>query len=194
MVKADYPYRYSTYFSPSWRYRRIGEFIEAGGPLSSADHRLLVNDIKNPMAEILNPIILDAIGSEPQLSLLANALKSWDFQDRKDAVAPTIFQVFIWQLAKLTFDDKLGLELSQRWLDTSYLWQERMVSMLKLPHHPWFDDEKTKEIETTNLIIIKAMLQTQQYLAKELGEDINTWQWGKLHTVTLKSPQCCRAR
>ena len=188
IVKADYPYQYSTYFSPSWRYRRIGEFIENREPLSSDDHRELVNDVKNPMAQILQPIIVKALAKEPELANMTTELKNWDFFDKKEAVAPTIFQVFIWQLATLTFEHKLGEQLSEQWLDTSYLWQERLVAMLSQPAHAWFDNPNTPDIETTNQIIVKAMTQTQQYLSDKFGDDMSRWQWGDLHTVTLKSP------
>lgn len=188
IVKANYPYKYSTYFSPSWRYRRIAEYIDNTAPMSSDDHRLLVNDIKNPMAQILLPIILKTIDNEQQFSTLATELKSWDFFDNKEAVAPTIFQVFVWQLAQLTFNDKLGPQLSKQWLDTSYLWQERLVAMLKQPSHPWFDDLSTLETEKADHVIVKAMALSQQYLIEKLGDDVSKWQWGRLHTITLKSP------
>ncbi len=48
----DYPYAYSTHFSPSWRYRRLIELFEQP-QVDTADHWRFLMDNKNMMAEVL---------------------------------------------------------------------------------------------------------------------------------------------
>jgi len=188
VVKRDYPYKFSSYFSPSWRYRRISEYIEGKNVLSSDDHRALVNDVKNLMAEATVPTIIEALKSDPQVSYFNDYLAKWDFKDNTDSVAATLYQVLYQQLIRATFTDELGEELANDWIDSSYLWQERLNIMLKDNENVWFDNKSTPAIETRDDIIRASALFAQEFLIDTLGGTAQSWQWGKLHTITFGSP------
>lgn len=188
LVKGDYPYEYSTYFSSSWRYRRIGEFIEGKEALSSNDHRNLVNDVKNLMAVRVVPYMTDALSADAQSSDINQILTQWNFVDDSDQIAPSIFQMVYLHFVRQVFTDELGQELVTKWIDMPYLWQERLLVMLADKNNTWFDDKSTDVIENRDDIFLRAALSAKVELTELLGKDQNNWQWGKLHTITFGSP------
>ena len=103
----DYPYSYSEYASPSWRYRRLVELFEKGS-ITSDNHWDFLVDNKNPLAERLMPIILPALEADPELREIAGILRQWDLMDTKEQAAPAIFQSLFRHFALRVFRDELG--------------------------------------------------------------------------------------
>ena len=52
----------------------------------------------------------------------------------------------------------------------------------------WFDDPDTQAVENLNEIIIKSFKEAIVYLDETMGSNVDDWQWGKLHTLTLYHP------
>ena len=51
--------------------------------------------------------------------------------------------------------------------------------------HPVWDNLNTPEKENRKEIIIKAFKKAQEFLTSNLGENMEDWQWGKLHYLQL---------
>ena len=62
------------------------------------------------------------------------------------------------------------------------------LSLLNNPNSTWFDDVATPAIETRDEIIRKSLNETLAELTEKLGGEMKEWQWGKLHTLTLRHP------
>ncbi len=62
----NYPFDYSSFFSPSYRYERIAQVLNAGQSLSTADHARLMMDSKNLQVPRLLPAVLDALKDVPR--------------------------------------------------------------------------------------------------------------------------------
>ena len=128
-LPANYPYQYSTYFSASWRYRRMLELLDGKSPLSAEDHWHFLWDTKNTMAQALAPLMAEALAAREDTRAMAEELRTWDLMDRTDAVAPTIFQATWREFARLTFEDELGTDVTDEMLANYYYWQERLARM-----------------------------------------------------------------
>jgi penicillin amidase len=187
-LPADYPFAYSTYFASSWRYRRMMELLDGPNAISAEDHWRFMRDSKNTMAAKLAPIMADALAADDDTREMADVLRAWDAMDDPDAVAPTIFQVTYRQFARLTFEDELGQDVAARMLDGYYFWQERLARLCGENTNAWFDDVTTEARETRDDLFRRAALLARDELTERLGPDLNSWQWGKLHTVTFFSP------
>ena len=178
IIKRDYPYQYSKIFASSWRYRRIKESMENSSKMDAGDHWRLINDVKNPLAERLSPIIVSALQNSDSQLWASRQLNEWDCFDHPNAIAPTIFQLTIKHLAENLFSKDLSAELSpELWKtiqDTPYLWQERLAYIL--------------QNQTNDPLIQTAVSAALSEAEATLGEDREKWQWGKLHTITFKSP------
>lgn len=188
LIPHDYPYEYSTYFSPSWRYRRIVEYMEANSPMSADTHWELINDVKNPMGELLAPMFVEVLSQDKQTQVLAEALAGWDYFDTVDSQGAAVYQVMMKHALKRTYGDDMSPELFNQFIDMIYYWQERFVLMLQENNNPWFDDKRTEAVETRDDILLVAGRDALAELQNLMGNDASQWQWGKLLTITFASP------
>ena len=183
----DYPYPYSEYASPSWRYRRLVElFSEAS--ISRDDHWAFLVDNKNPMAERLMPVILPALEADPELKDIADILRRWDLMDTKEQAAPAIFQSLYRHFALRVFRDELGEELAVEYLKGYYYWQEHLVHKIEANGTAWFDDETTTEVETRDDLFRLAAQDAVAELSSQMGRNPHQWRWGEVHTISFFHP------
>ena len=188
-VTEDYPYYYSSHFSPSYRYRRLSQLLDAPGLKPADSHWQFQRDTLNLMAREITPIMTQALKSHGDTKALADILSRWNFQDDPEAAAPTIFQAVYRQFALLVFSDKLGRELTGTMLDDWYFWQERLQAMVIRGTSPWFDNWKTKEVrETRDDLFHQAALAAMTEMSPILGRDPEKWLWGKAHQLELVHP------
>ena len=193
ILPADYPYAYSTHFSPGWRYLRLMELFDKP-QLSADDHWAAVTDNKNMMAERMMPVILAALNSSDStdaqhddVSALADVMSEWDFFDTKEQVAPLVFQTLFRHLAYRVYDPQLGEPLSRKMLDEVYFWQERFVDRFMADDLAWFASD-AKSVASRDDLIRLAAVDAKTALSKQFGSDINSWQWGSAHTLTFFHP------
>ena len=189
VVASDYPYYYSSRFSSSYRYRRLMELLGSPGPKSVDDHWQYQRDEKNLLAEKIAPIMARALMEHKDTEEMGKILAGWNFMDRPDSAAPTIFQATYLAFVRAVFEDELGKEAMETFLDDWYFWQERLERMVLEGSSQWFDNKKTPEkVETLNDLFHQAALEAKTRLSEELGKDPKDWTWGKVHTLELVSP------
>lgn len=188
-VGPDYPYYLSSYFGASFRYRRLKQLLEPLRPLEAEDHWRFQRDTRNLLAERVAPILARELRQDPETRDLGDALAAWDHCDRPEAAAPAVFQAVYNELARQTFRDDLGEELTNALLGTWYFWQERFARMVEQGASPWFDDLETPDRrESLNELARRAGQAAREELVRRLGPDPGTWQWGRLHALELVSP------
>jgi penicillin amidase len=183
-----YPFDYSSFFSPSYRYQRIGQVLDAGKGLTTADHRALMTDPVNLQAQRLLPEIVAALRADPAQADLVAILSGWDGQDRADQAAPLVYHRVYERLVYETFVDELGEPLAQDYLKSWYDWQERFDLLVKTPNSPWFDDTRTPAIETLSEIVRRAATIERADLVAKHGADAKAWRWGAEHRIAFVSP------
>ena len=189
VVSSDYPYYYSSHFSPSYRYRRLMELLNSPKPKSADDHWQYQRDEKNLLAEKIAPLMAKALLAQKDTEEMGKILSGWNFMDNPDLAAPTIFQSTYLAFARLVFEDELGKKTTNTLLDNWYFWQERLEKMVLDGSSEWFDNAKTGEkVETLNDLFHQAALEAGARLSKKLGKDPHNWLWGKVHTLELVSP------
>jgi penicillin amidase len=188
VVKADYPYAYSTFFASSWRYRRIKEFMSDHKIVSADDHWSLINDVKNTMAQQLLPLLIPILDADKDTAYLAKILSNWNLRDEIDQNGATIFQLMIKHFSRLTFSDNINAKLWPEFFDANYYWQERLLLLMQDNNNPWFDDATTDQIETRDDLLRLAARATVDELTQRLGADPANWQWGNVLTITFSSP------
>lgn len=183
-----YPYDYSSFFSPSYRYERIGQVLEAGNGMDVADQVRLMRDTHNLQVRHLKPAILDALQGVPEHADFVAILTAWDNRDQADQTAPLIYQALYQQIAYETFIDELGAELADAWLKNWYTWQGRFDQLIAIPASAWFDDVRTPEVETLPDIIRRAAAKVREDLTAKHGADPAKWRWGDAHRLQFDSP------
>ncbi len=189
-VTRDFPYYYSTFFSPSYRYRRLKQLMDRTGVKTAEDHWNFQRDTVNLMAERLAPFMVDTLAGADETKELAEILRQWNHRDDIDAAGATIFHAVYERFAWHTFVDELGEDMAKTMLGTWYFWQERFQQMVltdRLDH--WFDDiTTTDKMETKQDILIRAAREAKADLTVALGSNPSKWQWGNVHRHTFVSP------
>jgi penicillin amidase len=184
----DYPFDYSSFFAPSYRYERIAEVLDAARGMNTDAQRALMADPKNLQAQRLAPVIVAALQGVPEQADLVAILRGWDFRDRADQAAPLIYHQIYQRLAFETFVDELGEPLAREYLQDWYLWQGRFDALVTQPQSPWFDDRRTPQVETLPDLIRRAAASARAELAAKHGADPKAWRWGAEHRLQFDSP------
>ena len=188
-VNSDYPYYYSSYFAPSYRYRRLIQLMGAPGKRTVDDHWKFQRDTKNLMAQEIAPIMSAALLAHADTRQIGRILEEWDFVDDSESPAPAIFQTTYRKFADMVFRDELGPELTQTMLTSWYFWQERLQEMVKDGDSQWFDVVNTKGAkETRDELFYQAALEAAQELEQEIGGLPEEWFWGKVHKIEFVNP------
>jgi penicillin amidase len=188
-VKRDYPYYYTTHASPSYRYRRISELMDAPGKKTVGDHWKFQRDTVNLMAKKIAPIMAGALLAHEDTKTMGRILSDWDFRDDADKTAPTVFQSVYREFALLVYADDLGEKLAVEMLDNWYFWQERLQQMVLEGKSSWFDNLNTNDRkETRDDLFYQAGLNAARYLEPILGGNPAKWYWGKVHRQEFLSP------
>ena len=186
----DYPYYYSSGFAPSFRYQRIAELIESTPRTSPDDHRDFMLDIRNLQAEAFMPNVLTALREDPAFEAWVPILESWDFEERTDLVAPSLYHAIYHYLAYVIVEDDLGEEVANNYSNNWYFWQERIQHLVGQEYGQyWIDDQRTKDkVEDLHDIIRRAATLGDAKLRAISGDDPTTQEWGEIHKVSFVSP------
>jgi penicillin amidase len=135
-VSRDYPYHYTTHASPSYRYRRLSELMDAPAPKTVEDHWDFQRDTVNLMAKQIAPIMAWALLDHENTKTMGQILSEWDFSDHPEKAAPAVFHSVYREFALLVYSDELGEELALKLLNSWYFWQERLPAA-KLNDRGW---------------------------------------------------------
>jgi len=188
-VDSKYPFYYTSYFSPSYRYSRLKQLMSGSGKKGLEDMWQFQRDTKNLMAEKIAPVLAEILIGNSETQDLGKILAAWDFMDDTDQPGPTIFQTLYPLFIRAVFEDDLGKEKAMELVKTGYFWQERLQQIVLNGRSPFFDDIRTPEkTETMSDLVIKAAGQARADLSAALGDDPGQWLWGKVHYLELVNP------
>jgi penicillin amidase len=184
-----FPWYYTNYVAPSYRYSRIGQVLGAAMQMTVDDDWKLMHDDRNLQSDVLRPAIVAALEGDPAQRDLAGILEKWDGVDRADQAAPLIYQALYREIALGTFANKLGDDLAHEMLSTWYFWQQRFDALVATPDSPWFDDPRTPDRrETLSDVIRAAAPRARAQIEAAQGRDPSTWRWGPAHRLRFVSP------
>ncbi|GAB6096218.1 acyl-homoserine-lactone acylase QuiP [Desulfatiferula olefinivorans] len=200
-VPADYPHRLSSSWYYPERSERIAQMIETESVYTLKTAQTMQTDTVSLSAEKFKRTLFDldtlaaVNGFIDALSETrrANAreglalLRQFDGNMTADSKAAAFFAVFSSELLKNIFLDELGPEGSDSWnafLDT------HLLSYSALPDHmtercrksPFWDKIQTEKTETREEILALSLADAVSFLEEELGNNRDTWTWGRLHT------------
>ena len=117
-------------------------------------------------------------------------LREWEGSHLAEEVAPTLYYRWMYRTIQAAMYDEFlqaaGLEDAP---DKFVSWHQTIVSenafpkLLANPQSLWWDNVATSEVETASDIVAQALTSAREDLEKALGENPETWQYGRLHTV-----------
>ena len=116
-----------------------------------------------------------------------HSLESWDFILNAEAVAPTIFEVFLIRFYQNIFIDEMGDSLFNHFLNLPNIPIRITDNLITRKDSDWFDNIHTPDTkETMSDIVLTSLEETYQYLKTNFGETIYDWRWGNIHAVNFE--------
>ncbi|MFV8373460.1 penicillin acylase family protein [Flavobacterium sp. LB2P74] len=182
---------YPGYYLPEDRAKRIRQLLE---PKSNWDKaavgRMIFDNTSSVAPGVVKQLLLDVdpktLSKNEKEALLI--LKEWKGSNNLSDVAPTIYNKWIFNYLKNTFEDELGAAHFKQFLGTHIMKQiiaKQIVNAASL----WWDNISTKnEKETRSKIISQSFKESIVALEEQLGTTVADWTWNKVHTVEHQHP------
>jgi len=184
-------YLYPGYYLPKDRAMRIDTLLKPKSNWTKEDVSKMIVDNTSATA---NNVVANMTAALNKSSLNANEkqalaiLKAWKNTNNTEDVAPTIFNKWLYWYLKDTFEDEFGQDNFTVLLNTHIIKQTIEVQSQNA-NSPWWDNINTKNKKETQVeIVTQSFKEAMSSLEKQLGTDINQWQWGKVHQITFQHP------
>jgi penicillin amidase len=179
----------TTEWDSGYRSERMRNMITATPRVSPARMAQIQGDTYNTFAPVLVKSLLAVnLRDDPFAEDSKELLRHWDYTQpsgKSPSSAAAAYYNAVWSnVVRLTFNDELG----DMKADGGSKWMQAITVLLAKPHDTWWDNKLTPGvIEGRDEILRQAMVAARLDLTKKLGKTPVTWQWGRLHQLTLKS-------
>ncbi|OYU43619.1 MAG: hypothetical protein CFE44_17400 [Burkholderiales bacterium PBB4] len=131
--------------------------------------------------------ILKAVTTDPYEKAFLEPLEQWDGNYTTSSIAPLLFSQLMYEMAKGAMEDELGEEQFKNLLKTRAL-DHALPLLAADAKSPWWDDVRTKQVESRFETLRKAWVSTLRHLEALYGKDLTQWNWGRAHTLTHVHP------
>ncbi|WP_114971259.1 penicillin acylase family protein [Rhodoferax ferrireducens] len=134
---------------------------------------------------VLRPLIeeLNALVTVPREHALLESLYRWDGNHTLNSITPTVFNQFLYELARGAMADEMGEVQFKNLLNTRAL-DFALPRLAEDADSPWWDKRNTPQVERRADTLKVVWRATIDHLQATLGEDPADWGWGKAHTLT----------
>jgi penicillin amidase len=180
LAPEDFPFPLSGLWSSGYRARRLRERIEAQLRWSPEDCQQLQFDVRSGRAAVCVPPLVDLLANDadPRVRQAVGLLSAWDFHVTTESVAATLFNVFFGHWCRAVAAHRLASHYDTEsvqfiagnagGLAAELLAQDRIG---------WFDGQERWQTARA------AFLSAFDEIAARLGPDMNSWSWGRLHSL-----------
>jgi penicillin amidase len=201
VADAGYPYWLGNDFVSGNRAQRIGELLAAAGVVDADTVRGMHQDQVSVAARTVVDVLAGLPADDAQLQAVLRRMRAWDATLGADSPEAAVYEVLVHTLSRRLLEPRLG-PLTEHYLgkgitpvlaETSLLGErcrEWLLTILAEPDSPWFDLGGGERRDDQLLV---ALRETVERLTAELGEGMDSWAWGRLHTLTLRHTLGARA-
>ncbi len=184
--------RLDGYFRSTDRAHRIYQLLDLKQTWSTEELKKVQNDDFLISGLTINKEIISAL--EPLNGQFSNSeskayefLKQWDGYMPIDSKGASIFQLTIYHILKVALEPTLGEDYFRIYMNNLDHWDFFKNLMYKKMVPFLVNSIQTME-KVTNEIIYKGFVNAVDEINDKLGEDINNWDWGNIHTITYEHP------
>jgi penicillin amidase len=185
------PYHITSYylFERALRFEDIAKDI---GKINLKQARKLQLDAVSVIAKRWMPHILRVSKEVKEFTTIRGFLEGWNYSLDIDSPAATLFSAFYFHLMGNTLRDNVGEEMWKKHLSQYYIIYIPDLVLTKIMgdnNHRLFDDTKTAGVKENRDDMIRLSLRDAvAELSEKLGDDLNEWQWGKVHRMIFTHP------
>ncbi len=183
-----YPYHISHYWEPMDRVTRIRQMLMAKEKLSIEDFQQMQQDVYSVSASEITPKLVQVLKNRltsPEAQKAKVILSKWDFMMERDSAGACLFEVTYRKLMENIFKDELGEALFEEYIKAASFPPRALRVLFRKGSSPWFDDVTTAAKETMEDILAVSLEQMLSELKELLGNDLDEWGWGRIHSLTF---------
>jgi penicillin amidase len=182
----DYPYNLGVFQDRGQRAQRITELILADtDQINMQDAQAIQTDNGSISALEVIPYLRQLTIDDPAVAAARDRLVGWSGQMHRDSAEAALYNLFWVRLIANTYNDQLLPDYYPNGKDGT---ADSMYHILQAPEAGWWDDARTGDVtETRDDILLRALTEAQTEGVATLGEDVNAWRWGDLHTITFRN-------
>ena len=185
IVGEEYPHHLSLDYAPDYRARRIIGRLEQLEQATVEDMTSIHAERVSIPAQVYTSLLRDIRPADKQTERALEILKAWDGSMDRDGVAPTIYSAFRLKLNGTVLDQLLG-PLAEEALDGSgrgVPGHVRQLEALLVTHAKNDETSLLPSSAAWRDLLAEALADAVAWLAEDerLGEDIDSWLWGKVH-------------
>ncbi len=184
-------YLYPGYYLPQDRAKRISSLLQPKNNWTKVDVGEMLNDNTSSITPSISVNLIAALDYKTLSNSEKKAvsiLKKWNGSNNLKDIAPTIYQKWMYQYLKNTFQDELG-ESNFKMLLKTHIVKQIIEPQSKNENSIWWDDVSTKsKKETRAEILNKSFHEAILALENQLGKDVNFWTWNRVHTLEHQHP------
>lgn len=188
----NYPYSISKWFETSSRINRIREMLNEKEKFGIADFELMLSDFKSKQAEQMVPEFLTALENHSEWNEIQKAaigkLKTWNLNLGKESQAASIYEILYRKVCENLVKDDLSPELFKAIKGQRILLKNLIINILPNKKSLWIDNINTPETESFSDVVAQSFKETVNDLSNQFGDEVEAWNWGKIHTFTVNHP------
>ncbi len=191
VVDDAYPYLIGHYWEPMDRVTRVRHLLKTKNKLTVEDFKKIQHDTYCVLASELTPklgTVLKKHAEKEGFRKAHDILATWNFVMGKESAGACIFEVTFRKMMDNIFKDELGEELFRKYLKTTMFPPRAIRALVRKGSSPWFDNVNTPRKETMEDIMKMSLGQALSALREKMGDDMEKWAWGKIHTLTYQHP------
>ncbi len=184
---------YPGYYVPEDRALRIRQLLNGKKMMNQEDLHRFNLDVISPVAPEVADVIIAGIRSEVKKKTelnesAAKLLLLWNGSHELRDVAPVIYYKLVYHVLKGAMEDELGKENFKVFL-TTHVMKSSLISFVRNDSSVWWNDVNTRDVvESRNVIFERAFEKTVEELKAQLGNNPDTWEWGRVHVLEHKHP------
>jgi len=141
-------------------------------------------DILSSDANDILPLLLKTKPRNARAERVHEMMARWNRFMLADRPEPLIYAAWLMELQRGIFLPRVGTDLYASMTTPNI---EVLVSILS-ERTDWCDNPATKPVETCDDVIAAALDRALDDIARRQGGEIETWQWGRAHTIAYAHP------
>lgn len=188
---ANYPYYISYWYDLPYRYNRINSLLQETQKHSAETFKIIQTDFTSDNVRYYLPKLINILGSaklSPEGISALELLKSWNMSMDATQTAPSIYETFFIHFLKNLFLDEMDNVLYNEFIADKILVRNAVHHIWTNEQSDFIDNITTAEKEDFRLLVVKSYQQAIEYLTGNYGNNLQNWNWGKLHTVSINHP------
>ena len=176
---------YPGYYLPEDRAKRIVELLDENNSFTKQDVAEMIYDVKSSTVSEISKNLLENVDKSKLTASEKKAfsiLENWNGTHLKTSIGPTIYNRFLYEFLKATYNDELG-DGFELFINTQ-LQDQVLPSQIERKNSVWWDNISTKDtIETKTDIINTSFKNSITFLQHQLGENVDNWTWNRVISI-----------